>query len=868
MVWTYPPMSMTYLALGLAATFVDESDEDALRAFTILIEGAILGIFSGSLFVLIVLLKAGPINTLFQNAFRSVFAQTWDEYVITRPAAQEKHAESSLPHSPPPWMTADWRTNFWSYFERFYDAEEYVITRPAAQEQHAHAEFSNFGMWRTNFWSYVERFYDGEKQLYCDQNPDLVEGAGIQRSRSIHRLLDAEAQGDARAERRFLKYVLAKCYPERNEDDPDEAHSVRFRGDNCEMVQLRFTDAGGEPILPGADPYAIDGLDECALLEHEYWTCCPEAVDKSLQKGSVGEYFSRKLFWFPGVGMCQGLLLRVSPYMQPEEAQVAFDIYDRWALSSYGFVDDGDFIAPDEEKSRLESHLRRYYPTGQGIVTAGKLNIENHLRFWASLKTPAERFLVGLLNEQFGPLSEEEFRANGALLTELRAELPSEFLAAQYAGIPAFHSCVTCDWADENSEDGSVSPGFYQTTTFLFLLTSLVKVFFITPSRAPAEILTSKITADVAVKRSAELRAEADARTGEVIEQVAGGKQAVPHFSLSGLVDAHTGTTSQFGSYYSTDFEVHRNWLAITSMLPLKAWYWEKTSEWTLDYPPAFAYFESGVAAVMKGLCSVLGSDGNFCSRSLLPALEVENQNFNSFGFYAFHRLTVIFTDLFLVFAVRKWLAGSTSQRHLLRVPFATFFVVMNAGLLIVDHMHFQYNGLLLGLLFLSAHRISKGNNRQGAAIFTVIFNMKHIFLYVAPVFFLVLLERECFVVEGGGSKSYRGRNEGSSSSAGPPEDAGGKGRKNVEKKPRARFSLFRFLRLGVLVLATTALVWVPVTLYPALERQLEGIAAVKQSTINLPWALRWVLSGGKAAEVIEPRVLAAWLALSEHPIH
>lgn len=181
---------------------------------------------------------------------------------------------------------------------------------------------------------------------------------------------------------------------------------------------------------------------------------------------------------------------------------------------------------------------------------------------------------------------------------------------------------------------------------------------------------------------------------------------------------------------YSTDFEVHRNWLAITHSLPLNRWYLDATSEWTLDYPPFFAYFEWLLSQVAKYVDPQM--------------LIVQNLNYASEKTVYFQRISIIVMDLIYVLGAHRCMTAlgvvQSTQKHIA----GCMLLFLNVGLIFVDHIHFQYNGFLFGILFLSIAALLKQRYLWSAFGFAVLLNFKHIFLYMAPAFAVYLLKFYC----------------------------------------------------------------------------------------------------------------------------
>jgi alpha-1,3-glucosyltransferase len=125
-----------------------------------------------------------------------------------------------------------------------------------------------------------------------------------------------------------------------------------------------------------------------------------------------------------------------------------------------------------------------------------------------------------------------------------------------------------------------------------------------------------------------------------------------------------------------------------------------------LDYPPFFAYFEK-----------LLSIPAFFIDPKIV---DLHNLNYDSWSVIAYQRTTVIITELVLATALLRYVAAvlllSRFLDNILALPhrfipgsvdasiqrIISAALFLHPGFLIVDHIHFQYNGFMFGILLWS----------------------------------------------------------------------------------------------------------------------------------------------------------------------
>ncbi|CAI5502577.1 unnamed protein product, partial [Closterium sp. Naga37s-1] len=189
------------------------------------------------------------------------------------------------------------------------------------------------------------------------------------------------------------------------------------------------------------------------------------------------------------------------------------------------------------------------------------------------------------------------------------------------------------------------------------------------------------------------------------------------------------------------DYEAQRHWMEITLHLPPALWYHNSTSNdlawWGLDYPPLTAWQSRMHGWVMHVLCPdavALGSSRGYesdYSKALL-------------------RWTVLSTDLLVFFPAALAFACSPFLRRLSSAAsrpashrlWLLAMLLLQPGLILIDHGHFQYNSISLGLSLGAATAVMSRHYLLGSALFSLAINHKHMALYFAPAFFAHLLGR------------------------------------------------------------------------------------------------------------------------------
>lgn len=189
--------------------------------------------------------------------------------------------------------------------------------------------------------------------------------------------------------------------------------------------------------------------------------------------------------------------------------------------------------------------------------------------------------------------------------------------------------------------------------------------------------------------------------------------------------------------------------MEITTHLPISKWYLYDLQYWGLDYPPLTAY-HSWLLGKMYVFSAYFdrpsrGAPTDRRSGSLLDpawfALD-DSRGFEDPQLKVFMRATVVVSE-YLVYipAVVNFLRRYTRMQgvHAWSASIALVIVLMQPATILIDHGHFQYNTVMLGLVVASLDAILAGRMLWACIFFVGALGFKQMALYYAPVMFAYL---------------------------------------------------------------------------------------------------------------------------------
>ncbi|KAG0197066.1 Glucosyltransferase-like protein [Mortierella sp. GBA30] len=176
------------------------------------------------------------------------------------------------------------------------------------------------------------------------------------------------------------------------------------------------------------------------------------------------------------------------------------------------------------------------------------------------------------------------------------------------------------------------------------------------------------------------------------------------------------------------DYEAQRHWMELTIHQPVQRWYSDQSKWWDLDYPPLTAY--------VSWICGYIGNEINpkwFAWQT--------SRGYESLDAKLYMRATVLVLEILvyissMVVFTNRWFTNKPwTRKHT-----ALLLILLQPGLILIDHGHFQYNGVMLGLVVWAINCFLKDQDVLGSFFFCLALGFKQMGLYFSPAVFAYLL--------------------------------------------------------------------------------------------------------------------------------